>query len=145
MRVFFKVKTVNKIGEIAQKQWQPLFFIFCIFPPLESSQKDPSATTEEEEEEEESCGVLEAQVLSLSEVVRENSAEFIKDVHGSHVVRTLLHVLAGCLGPPRTDSRPGTHTHTYAHKRKQNIACVLSLVPPVFFSSFLYFFFARSS
>ncbi|XP_026229360.1 nucleolar protein 9 [Anabas testudineus] len=74
---------------------------------MESSQKDPSATTEEEEEEEESCGVLEAQVLSLSEVVRENSAEFIKDVHGSHVVRTLLHVLAGCLGPPRTDSRPG--------------------------------------
>lgn len=64
-----------------------------------------SATTEEEEEE--SCGVLEAQVLSLSQVVRDNIAEFIKHVHGSHVVRTLLHVLAGCLGPPRTESRPG--------------------------------------
>ncbi|XP_037644402.1 nucleolar protein 9 [Sebastes umbrosus] len=63
-----------------------------------------SATTEEEEE---SCGVLEAQVLSLSQVVRDNIAEFIKHVHGSHVVRTLLHVLAGCLGPPRTESRPG--------------------------------------
>nr|XP_046264886.1 nucleolar protein 9 [Scatophagus argus] len=75
---------------------------------MESSQKEPSATTEEEEEEEESCGVLEAQVLSLSQVVRDNSAEFIKHVHGSHVVRTLLHVLAGCLGPPRTESRPGT-------------------------------------
>ncbi|XP_074506418.1 nucleolar protein 9 [Sebastes fasciatus] len=62
------------------------------------------ATTEEEEE---SCGVLEAQVLSLSQVVRDNIAEFIKHVHGSHVVRTLLHVLAGCLGPPRTESRPG--------------------------------------
>uniref|UniRef100_UPI0037E732E7 nucleolar protein 9 n=1 Tax=Semicossyphus pulcher TaxID=241346 RepID=UPI0037E732E7 len=71
----------------------------------ESSQKEPSATTEEEEEE--SCGVLEAQVLSFSQVVRENCAEFIKHVHGSHVVRTLLHVLAGCLGPPRTESRPG--------------------------------------
>ncbi|XP_045908988.1 nucleolar protein 9 isoform X1 [Micropterus dolomieu] len=68
-------------------------------------EKEPSATTEEEDEE--SCGVLEAQVLSLSQVVRDNSAEFIKHVHGSHVVRTLLHVLAGCLGPPRTESRPG--------------------------------------
>lgn len=77
----------------------------------ESSQEEPSATTEEEEEE--SCGVLGAQVLSLSQVVRDNSAEFIKHVHGSHVVRTLLHVLAGCLGPPRTESRPGTHTQIH--------------------------------
>uniref|UniRef100_A0A4W6CTD3 PUM-HD domain-containing protein n=1 Tax=Lates calcarifer TaxID=8187 RepID=A0A4W6CTD3_LATCA len=72
---------------------------------MELSQKEPSA--EEEEEEEETCGVLEAQVLSLSQVVRDNSAEIIRHVHGSHVVRTLLHVLAGCLGPPRTESRPG--------------------------------------
>ncbi|XP_070830390.1 nucleolar protein 9 [Chaetodon trifascialis] len=69
-------------------------------------EKEPSATTEEEEEE--SCAVLEAQVLTLSQVVRDNCGEFIKHVHGSHVVRTLLHVLAGCLGPPRTESRPGT-------------------------------------
>ncbi|XP_041805556.1 nucleolar protein 9 [Chelmon rostratus] len=75
---------------------------------MESSCKEPSATTEEEEEEEERCGVLEAQVLSLSQVVRDNCGEFIKHVHGSHVVRTLLHVLAGCLGPPRTEARPGT-------------------------------------
>ncbi|KAA8587498.1 hypothetical protein FQN60_016360 [Etheostoma spectabile] len=54
---------------------------------------EASATAEEEEE---SCGVLEAQVLSLSRAVRDNSEEFIKHVHGSHVVRTLLHVLAGC-------------------------------------------------
>ncbi|XP_041660321.1 nucleolar protein 9 [Cheilinus undulatus] len=72
----------------------------------ESSQKEPSAATDEQEEEE-VCGLLEAQVLSVSQVVRENSAEFIKHVHGSHVVRTLLHVLAGCLGPPRTEARPG--------------------------------------
>ncbi|KAG7227397.1 hypothetical protein INR49_000402 [Caranx melampygus] len=57
-------------------------------------ENEASATTEEEEEE--SCGVLEAQVLALSQVVRDNSAEFIKHVHGSHVVRTLLHVMAGC-------------------------------------------------
>ncbi|XP_010745263.3 nucleolar protein 9 [Larimichthys crocea] len=69
------------------------------------TEKEPSTT--EEEEEEEVCGALEAQVLSLSQVVRDNGAEFIKHVHGSYVVRTLLHVLAGCLGPPRTEARPG--------------------------------------
>ncbi|XP_008332431.1 nucleolar protein 9 [Cynoglossus semilaevis] len=78
---------------------------------MEVTQKKPAADTnqeeeEEEEEEEESSGVLEAQVLSLGQVVRGNTEEFIKNVHGSHVVRTLLHVLAGCLGPPRTETRP---------------------------------------
>lgn len=78
------------------------------------TQKKPAADTnqeeeKEEEEEEESSGVLEAHVLSLGQVVRGNTEEFIKNVHGSHVVRTLLHVLAGCLGPPRTETRPGTH------------------------------------
>ncbi|XP_035027232.1 nucleolar protein 9 [Hippoglossus stenolepis] len=70
----------------------------------ESSQKESSDTTEEEED---SFELLEAQVLSLSQVVRDNIEEFIQHVHGSHVVRTLLHLLAGCLGPPRTESRPG--------------------------------------
>ncbi|XP_030017252.1 nucleolar protein 9 isoform X2 [Sphaeramia orbicularis] len=70
----------------------------------EPAQKE---STTEEEEEEETCGVLEAQVLALSQVVRDNGTEFIKHVHGSHVVRTLLHVLAGCLGPPRSEARPG--------------------------------------
>lgn len=69
------------------------------------SQKEPSATAEEEEEV---CEALEAQVLSLSQVVRDNSVEFIRHIHGSHVIRTLLHVLAGCLGPPRTETHPGT-------------------------------------
>ncbi|XP_029970889.1 nucleolar protein 9 [Salarias fasciatus] len=71
----------------------------------DSSQEDSSAAAEEEDEE--SCSVLEAQVLSLGQVVRDNSAEFIRHVHGSHVVRTLLHVLAGCIGPPRSEARPG--------------------------------------
>ncbi|XP_054623674.1 nucleolar protein 9 [Dunckerocampus dactyliophorus] len=66
---------------------------------------EPSATADKEEED--SDGVLEVQVLSLTRVVRDNSAELIRHVHGSHVVRTLLHVLAGCVGPPRTESRPG--------------------------------------
>lgn len=76
---------------------------------LESSPKEATTTEEEEEEEGERCEVLEAQVLCLSGVVRDNSAEFIRHVHGSHVVRTLLHVLAGCLGAPRTEARSGTH------------------------------------
>uniref|UniRef100_A0A1A8KZ49 NOP9 nucleolar protein n=2 Tax=Nothobranchius pienaari TaxID=704102 RepID=A0A1A8KZ49_9TELE len=71
----------------------------------EASQEDPSATTEEEEEAE--VGLLETQVLCLSQVIRDNSSEFIGHVHGSHVVRTLMHVLGGCLGPPRTEARPG--------------------------------------
>ncbi|XP_037315386.1 nucleolar protein 9 [Pungitius pungitius] len=76
----------------------------------ESSQKETPGTTEDDDEKD-GCDALEAQVLSLSRVVRDNIAEFIKHVHGSHVVRTLLHVLAGCIGPPRTESRPGPKVH----------------------------------
>ncbi|MEQ2258138.1 hypothetical protein XENORESO_008685 [Xenotaenia resolanae] len=75
---------------------------------LEFSPKDPSS---EEDDEVESTGTLETQLLSLSQVVRDNSAEFIRHVHGSHVVRTLLHVLGGCLGPPRTEARLGAKEH----------------------------------
>lgn len=67
------------------------------------------AETPQEEEEEEGPGVLEGQVLCLGQVVRENIAEFIAHAHGSHVVRTLLHVLTGCLGPARSETRPGKH------------------------------------
>ncbi|XP_075878427.1 nucleolar protein 9 [Nelusetta ayraudi] len=73
----------------------------------ESSTTEEEEKEEEEEEEEKSGASLEAQVLSLSQAVRDNGAEFIRHVHGSHVVRTLLHVLAGCVGPPRTEARPG--------------------------------------
>ncbi|KAI3374439.1 hypothetical protein L3Q82_006261 [Scortum barcoo] len=79
---------------------------------MDSAQEETPTTTKEEEEE--GCGVLEAQLLSLSQVVRDNSAEFVRHVHGSHVVRTLLHVLAGCLGPPRTESRPGAKERSVA-------------------------------
>ncbi|CAB1317230.1 unnamed protein product [Coregonus sp. 'balchen'] len=74
-----------------------------------SSEEDKSATTDGDSEMEgEDCGILEAQVLSLCHVVIEHCAEFIRHTHGSHVARTLIHVLAGCLGPARTDTaRPG--------------------------------------
>ncbi|XP_076018513.1 nucleolar protein 9 [Genypterus blacodes] len=77
---------------------------------VESALRQMSRWTESptEPEEEEVCGALEAQVLSLSQVVRDNSEEFVKHTYGSHVTRTLIHVLAGCVGPPRTESRPGT-------------------------------------
>lgn len=71
-----------------------------------------SSPKEEEEEEGGTFEALEAQVLCLSGVVRDNSAEFLTHVHGSHVVRTLLHVLAGCVGPPRTEARAGTPRST---------------------------------
>ncbi|KAM9322424.1 nucleolar protein 9 [Pholidichthys leucotaenia] len=75
---------------------------------VESAVRQMSRWAESTTEEEESVSSLEAQVLSLSLVVRENSAEFVRHVHGSHVVRTLLHVLGGCIGPPPTQTRPGT-------------------------------------
>uniref|UniRef100_A0A3P9KCJ6 PUM-HD domain-containing protein n=1 Tax=Oryzias latipes TaxID=8090 RepID=A0A3P9KCJ6_ORYLA len=75
---------------------------------VESALRQMSRWTETpQEEEEEGPGVLEGQVLCLGQVVRANIAEFIAHAHGSHVVRTLLHVLTGCLGPARSETRPG--------------------------------------
>ncbi|KAL0966345.1 hypothetical protein UPYG_G00294130 [Umbra pygmaea] len=65
-----------------------------------SSLEEKAATTEEAED----CGILESQVLCLCSLVKEHCAEFIRHTHGSHVVRTLIQVLAGCLGPARTDT-----------------------------------------
>lgn len=74
---------------------------------VESAVRQMSRWSESESEaEEDSSGPLETQVLNLSRVVRENTAEFIKHVHGSHVVRVLLHVMTGCIGPPRTATQP---------------------------------------
>lgn len=74
---------------------------------VESAVRQMSRWSESASEaEEDTSGPLETQVLNLSHVVRENTAEFIKHVHGSHVVRVLLHVMTGCLGPPRTASPP---------------------------------------
>ncbi|XP_028831344.1 nucleolar protein 9 isoform X2 [Denticeps clupeoides] len=73
-----------------------------------SHEENQTETTESvEQSETEDCGLLEAQVLVMSGVVRDHILEFIKHTHGSHVVRTLIHVLGGCLDPGRTDSRTG--------------------------------------
>ncbi|XP_064849319.1 nucleolar protein 9 [Oncorhynchus masou masou] len=72
-----------------------------------SSEEEKTAITEGDSETEGGdCGILEAQVLSLCHVVMEHCAEFIRHTHGSHVARTLIHVLAGCLDPTDT-TRPG--------------------------------------
>ena len=63
------------------------------------------------------AGALESQVLLLSAAVRQDPVEFIKHLYGSHAVRTLLHVLAGCVPPPRIDTRPGT-------QRRSGPSCV---------------------
>ncbi|CAL1580134.1 unnamed protein product [Knipowitschia caucasica] len=79
----------------------------CSSHVVESAIRQMSRWSESSESEEgDSSGPLETQVLCLSRVVRENCAEFIKHLHGTHVVRTLLHVMAGCIGPPRTTAQP---------------------------------------
>ncbi|MCJ8745197.1 hypothetical protein PDJAM_G00127460 [Pangasius djambal] len=70
------------------------------------SEEKSSIGNEQEEPEAENCGMLEDQVLSLCRVVRENIVDFIKDPHGSHVLRTLIHVLAGCSAQEQSDARP---------------------------------------
>ncbi|KAG7250342.1 hypothetical protein CRUP_000033, partial [Coryphaenoides rupestris] len=71
---------------------------------VESALRQMSRWTDSPEEESE-AGVLETQVLALSDAVRREPADFIRHTHGSHAVRTLLHVLAGCVAPPRADTR----------------------------------------
>ncbi|KAG9278726.1 nucleolar protein 9 [Astyanax mexicanus] len=73
-----------------------------------AEEKSSSKTEEDKEEESDggACGLLEAQVVSLCRVVRENIVEFIKDAHGTHVVRTLIHSLAGCSVQDQSDTRP---------------------------------------
>ncbi|KAJ3595764.1 hypothetical protein NHX12_005067 [Muraenolepis orangiensis] len=60
-----------------------------------------------ESPEDSEASALETQVLSLSAAVRRDPAAFVTHMYGSHVVRTLLHVLAGCVAPPRADTRTG--------------------------------------
>ncbi|XP_051719945.1 nucleolar protein 9 [Ctenopharyngodon idella] len=76
----------------------------------ENSAQEESDVTEADEEH---CGMLEAQVQRLCGVVRENIVQFAKDPYGSHVLRTLVQVLSGCL--PRES--PG------AQKAKKNKIC----------------------
>ncbi|XP_068605231.1 nucleolar protein 9 [Brachionichthys hirsutus] len=105
-------EVLAELGGEAGAEFQTLSCDRCGGHVVESAVRQMSRTEEEEEGEEQAGGVLEAQVLSLSRVVRDNGEEFCRNVHGSHVVRTLLHVLAGCLGPPRSEPRPGGRGRT---------------------------------
>ncbi|XP_069020749.1 nucleolar protein 9 [Embiotoca jacksoni] len=104
-------KVLAELGGESASEFMAVSCDRCGGHVVESAVRQMSRWTEEEEE---SCSVLEAQVLSLSQIVRDNSVEFIRNVHGSHVVRTLLHVLGGCLGPPRTETRPGAKERNIA-------------------------------
>ncbi|XP_056453656.1 nucleolar protein 9 [Gadus chalcogrammus] len=77
----------------------------CAGHVVESALRQMCRWTDSPEEVE--AGALESQVLLLSAAVRQDPVEFIKHLYGSHAVRTLLHVLAGCVPPPRIDTRPG--------------------------------------
>ncbi|TSP09060.1 Nucleolar protein 9 [Bagarius yarrelli] len=72
----------------------------------EDSDTKSSSENEHEDPELECCVTLEDQVLTLGRVVRENLIDFIKDPYGSHVLRTLVHVLAGCSAQEQRDARP---------------------------------------
>lgn len=87
--------------------WLDRIIICPCLPDNSPSEQEEPAKHGDDDKEAEDCGMLEEQVLSLCNVVRENLLEFIKNTHGSHVVRTLVHVLAGCVAPARPDSRQG--------------------------------------
>uniref|UniRef100_A0A3P9H020 PUM-HD domain-containing protein n=1 Tax=Oryzias latipes TaxID=8090 RepID=A0A3P9H020_ORYLA len=102
-------EVMAEVGGASGSEFKAVCCDRCGGHVVESALRQMSRWTEmpQEEEEEEGPGVLEGQVLCLGQVVRENIAEFIAHAHGSHVVRTLLHVLTGCLGPARSETRPG--------------------------------------
>lgn len=82
--------------------------------PSDEDDSGEKITSENEHKEPkaENCRTLEDQVLCLCRVVRENLVDFIKDPHGSHVLRTLIHVLAGCSAREQSDARPGKRTES---------------------------------
>lgn len=80
------------------------------------SEEDSKSEHKQEEPEGARSGTLEDQVLSLCRVVRENVVDLMKDAHGSHVLRTLIHVLAGCSTQEQPDARPGGRTRDLTYK-----------------------------
>ncbi|XP_048867600.1 nucleolar protein 9 isoform X2 [Brienomyrus brachyistius] len=74
----------------------------------EHSGTEGQETSDTKDDVEAGCsGILEAQVLSLCHSVTEEVTAFMRHTHGSHVARTLTHVLGGCLGPAHSDKRSG--------------------------------------
>ncbi|KAK3534423.1 hypothetical protein QTP86_015218 [Hemibagrus guttatus] len=72
----------------------------------EDSNSEEKSGPGDEHEEPDHHGTLEDQVLTLCRVVRENLVDLIKDPHGSHVLRTLIHVLAGCSAQEQSEAHP---------------------------------------
>ncbi|XDV28345.1 hypothetical protein PO909_031679 [Leuciscus waleckii] len=89
---------------------------------MESAVRQAHRWTEESSDvtgdEEEHCGMLEAQVQRVSAVVRENLLAFAQDPYGSHLLRTLMQVLSGCL----------TREPAGAQKAKKDKRCEVELV-----------------
>lgn len=80
---------------------------------LEDGNSEEKSSSGNEPEETENRGTLEDQGLTLCRVVRENLVDLIKDPHGSHVLRTLIHVLAGCSTGAQSDAHPGGRVYSY--------------------------------
>lgn len=77
-----------------------------------SAEEDPAQEgSDVTEAGEEHCGMLEAQVQRLCGVVRENIVQFAKDPYGSHVLRTLVQVLSGCLTREAPGAQKGQNPH----------------------------------
>ncbi|XP_061111725.1 nucleolar protein 9 [Conger conger] len=104
---------LSELGGASGKQFRAASCDRCGGHVLEAALRQvprwAEQTSEDTPEEAEAghCGILEAQVLALSQVVTEEVEEFITHTHGSHVVRTLTHLLGGCLEPERSRTQPG--------------------------------------
>ncbi|XP_036374827.1 nucleolar protein 9, partial [Megalops cyprinoides] len=99
-----------ELGGASGAEFQAVSCDRCGGHVMESALRQMSRWTEhhlEDSSEAGDCGTLEAQVLCLSGVVTEKAAEFIRHTHGSHVVRTLIHTLGGCIGPARSQTQAG--------------------------------------
>ncbi|XP_002662124.1 nucleolar protein 9 isoform X1 [Danio rerio] len=91
---------MSELGGEAGSEFRGVSCDQCGGHVMESALRQAHRWTEEtpaeENPEEEHCGMLETQVQSLSRAVREKITEFCTDPYGSHVLRTLIHVLSGC-------------------------------------------------
>lgn len=94
------MKQVNSVDRVC-------LIISCSSKEENSAQEESDVT----EADEEHCGMLEAQVQRLCGVVRENIVQFAKDPYGSHVLRTLVQVLSGCLPRESPGAQKGQNPH----------------------------------
>ncbi|XP_073704533.1 nucleolar protein 9-like [Garra rufa] len=121
-------EVLSELGGETGSEFRSMSCDQCGAHVMESALRQSHRWAEESpaEEDEEHCGMLEAQVKRLCGVVRENIMVFLKDPHGSHVLRTLVQVLAGSL----TRDVPAAQT---GKKPKKPKAEVLDFEIPVSF------------